>query len=138
MYASQSEGQNRSGDRVDFFGGGKRQNSGDLELIDINFGNRDLALSPVGNVFVPVGELKRQAVISSGKRQHAFVGEGLVFNILKAALVEGIAQILLRDENQLVGVAYQKPARESAGYTSRRSSLVAVTLKSLGDLRASE
>src|SRR5882762_4487903 len=104
MHASQGEWQHGSGDRVDLFSGGKWQDPGNLELIDINFGNRDLTLGPIRDVFVPVGKLKREAVISSGKRKHTFVGEGFVLNILEAALVEGIAQIFLGDENQLIAV----------------------------------
>src|SRR5260221_13634453 len=99
MYPSQSERKNRSGDRIDFFSGCKRQDPWNLELIDINFGNGDLALSPIRNVFVPVGELKREPVVSRGKRQHAFIGECFVFYILVTALVDNIAQILLRDKN---------------------------------------
>src|SRR5258707_15056984 len=104
MYPSQSERKNRSGDRIDFFSGCKRQDPGNLELIDINFGNGDLALSPIRNVFVPVGELKREPVVSRRKRQHALVGERFVLNLLVAALVERIAQVFLGYENQFIAV----------------------------------
>src|SRR5437879_441503 len=104
MHASQGEGQHGSGDGVDLFSGSEGQNSRNLELIDIDFGNRDLTLGPIRDVFVPVGKLKRQAVISGGKRKHAFVGEGFVLNILEAALVERIAEIFLGDENQLIAI----------------------------------
>src|SRR5579859_938734 len=105
MDVCQSERQDRCGDRVDFFGGGKRQNPLNLELNRIDFGNCDLALGSIGNVLIPVGKLKGEAVISSGEGQHAFVSEGFILNILIATLVEGIVQILLRDEDQFIGIA---------------------------------
>src|SRR5258708_38648085 len=104
MYPSQGKGKNRSGDWINFFGGRKRQDPWNLELVDINFGNGDLALSSIRNVFVPVGKLKCQPVVSRGKRQHAFVGERFVLNLLVAALLERIAQVFLGYETQVIAV----------------------------------
>src|ERR1700688_617997 len=107
MHARQSERQNRSGDRVDFFSGGKWENSRNLELIGINFGNSDFTLGPIGDVLIPVGKLKGKAIISRGKRQHALVGKEFILNILVAILVDDVVQILLSDENQFIGVAIE-------------------------------